>query len=52
VVFVLTNSTSDRRFFLTNPDRLFVAYDGLVLAEKRLSSAGRRRVARIWRVSR
>ena len=38
-VFVLTNATSDRRFFLTNPDSLFVTYDGLVVAvEKRRSS--------------
>ena len=29
-VFALTNATSDRRFFLTNPDSLFVHYDGLV----------------------
>lgn len=37
-VFALTNATSDRRFLLTNQDRMFVAYDGLVLAlEKRLS---------------
>lgn len=38
-VFVLTNSTSDRRFFLTNPDSFFVNYDGLVVAlEKRMSN--------------
>jgi hypothetical protein len=37
-VFVLTNATSDRRFFLTNASPLFVAYDGLVIAaEKRMS---------------
>jgi hypothetical protein len=37
-VFVLTNRTSDQRFFLTNPDNLFAAYDGLVVAlEKRLA---------------
>ena len=35
----MTNATSDRRFFLTNPDSLFVTYDGLVVAvEKRRSS--------------
>jgi len=39
-VFALTNATSDRRFFLTNPDDLFVAYDGLVVAvDKRQSKA-------------
>jgi hypothetical protein len=38
-VFELTNSTSARRFFLTNPDNLFVHYDALVVAlDKRLSS--------------
>jgi hypothetical protein len=38
-VWVLTNATSDRRFFLTNADGLFVAYDAVVLAmEKRQSS--------------
>ena len=38
-VWVLTNPTSDRRFFLTNADGLFVAYDAVVLAmEKRQSS--------------
>ena len=43
-VFVLSNATSDRRFLLTNPDGLFVAYDGLVLAlEKRLAKG--------WQVS-
>jgi hypothetical protein len=37
-VHALTNSTSDRRFFLTNPDSLFLHYDGLVVAlEKRPS---------------
>ena len=37
-VFVLTNPTGDRRFFLTNPDGFFVHYDGLVVAlEKRMS---------------
>lgn len=37
-VLALTNSTSDRRFFLTNPESLFLHYDGLVVAlEKRLS---------------
>ena len=37
-VFALTNSTRDRRFFLTNPDTLFLHYDGLVLAfDKRMS---------------
>ena len=28
----LTNTTADRRFFLTNPDDLFLEYDGLVVA--------------------
>ena len=38
-VFALTNSTADRRFLLTNPDTLFLEYDGLVVAlEKRLSN--------------
>src|SRR5215210_2190200 len=38
-VFVLTNSASDRRFLLTNPDNLFLRYDGVVVAmEKRLSN--------------
>ena len=37
-VFALTNSTADRRFLLTNPDPLFLEYDGLVVAvEKRMS---------------
>jgi TonB dependent receptor-like, beta-barrel/Carboxypeptidase regulatory-like domain len=36
-VSVLTNATSDRLFLLTNPNDLFVHYDGLVVAlEKRL----------------
>jgi hypothetical protein len=43
-VFSLVNATSDRRFFLTNPDSLFVNYDGLVAAlEARRSDD--------WRVS-
>lgn len=38
-VFVLTNAASARRFLLTNPEHLFLEYDGLVLAvEKRLST--------------
>jgi hypothetical protein len=38
-VFVLTNARSARRFLLTNPESLFLAYDGVVIAmEKRLSS--------------
>jgi len=38
-VFVLANATSDRRFFLSNQDNLFVTYDGLVVAlEKRRSN--------------
>jgi len=38
-VFVLTNAPSARRFLLTNPENLFLAYDGAVIAvEKRLSS--------------
>ncbi len=37
-VQVLTNSTAARRFLLTNPDYLFMHYDGLVVAvEKRLA---------------
>lgn len=37
-VYALANAPADRRFFLTNPPDLFVAYDGLVAAvEKRLS---------------
>ena len=43
-VFALTNATSDRRFFLTNPDSLFVHYDGLVASvETRRSD--------LWQVS-
>jgi len=38
-VYVLTNATADRRFFLTNPDDLFVAYDGWVLALEKRQSA-------------
>ena len=35
-VSVLTGPTADRRFLLTNPDRYFMRYDGLVVAlEKR-----------------
>lgn len=38
-VFVLTNAPSARRFLLTNPENLFLAYDGVVIAmEKRLAS--------------
>ena len=38
-VLVLTNPASARRFLLTNPENLFLHYDGLVVAmEKRLSS--------------
>jgi hypothetical protein len=38
-VFPLSNAASDRRFFLTNAEPLFVAYDALVLAvEKRQST--------------
>jgi hypothetical protein len=37
-VSVLTNATSDRRFLLTNPNSMFVHYDGLVIArEKRMA---------------
>jgi TonB dependent receptor len=39
-VFVLTNATSDRRFFLTNPDSLFVTYDGLVVVMEMRRSNG------------
>jgi hypothetical protein len=38
-VFVLTNSTADRRFFLTNPDGYTLTYNGLVMmVEKRRSN--------------
>jgi hypothetical protein len=37
-VFVLTNATADRRFFLTNSGPLFAQYDGLILALERRSS--------------
>jgi hypothetical protein len=43
-VFVLTNAAADRRFFLTNPNDLFVAYDGLVLALEKRQSA-------VWQAS-
>jgi hypothetical protein len=43
-VFVLTNATADRRFFLTNPDDQFLAYDALVLALEKRQSA-------IWEAS-
>jgi hypothetical protein len=37
-VLVLTNSTADRRFLLTNPGHLSLHYDGIVMAlDKRLS---------------
>ena len=37
-VFVITNSTADRRFLLTNPDGYSLTYNGLVMAvEKRRS---------------
>jgi hypothetical protein len=36
-VQVLTNATSDRRFLLTNPDGLFLHYDGVVLATEKRS---------------
>ena len=37
-VFVLTNGTADRRFFLTNAAPMFAQYDGLLLAlQRRLS---------------
>jgi hypothetical protein len=39
-VFALTNPTSERRFLLTNPESLFLDYDGLVVAlEKRLAKS-------------
>ena len=37
-VYVLVNSTADRRFFLTNPDGYSLAYNGLVLALERRRS--------------
>ena len=37
---MLTNSTADRRFFLTNSDSLFLHYDGLVLSMERRMSSG------------
>jgi hypothetical protein len=38
-VFVLTNSTNDRRFLLTNPDGYSLTYNGLVMVvEKRRSN--------------
>jgi hypothetical protein len=38
-VFVIVNSTADRRFLLTNPDGYSLAYNGLVMAvEKRRSN--------------
>jgi len=39
-VQVLTNAISDRRFLLTNPDSLFLHYDGVVVAAER-RTAGR-----------
>jgi len=37
-VLALTNATADRRFLLTNPDTLFLHYDGVVVAmEKRMA---------------
>jgi hypothetical protein len=37
-VYRLTNNVADRRFLLTNPEGLFLRYDGLIVAlEKRLS---------------
>lgn len=38
--FSLVNLPSDRRFFLTNPDYLFLAYDGLVLAVQKRQAKG------------
>jgi hypothetical protein len=41
-VFVLSNSTADRRFLVTNPDGYSMRYDGLVMAvEKRQSNRWR-----------
>ena len=38
-VFVITNSTADRRFLLTNPSEYSMTYNGLVMAvEKRRSN--------------
>ena len=39
-VFVLVNSTSDRRFVMTNPDGYFVRYDGLVIAAEKRAFKG------------
>jgi hypothetical protein len=39
-VQVLTNGTAARRFFLTNPDSLFMHYDGLVVAAQKRMSKG------------
>lgn len=41
-LYRLTNSPADRRFVLTNPDELSLAYDGLVVAlDKRMSRGWR-----------
>jgi hypothetical protein len=39
-VFVLANSTADRRFLLTNPEGYALRYDGLVLAAEKRRSHG------------
>ena len=39
-VFVITNSTTDRRFLLTNPVGYSLAYDGLVLAAEKRRANG------------
>jgi len=39
-VFVLANSTADRRFFLTNPDGYSLTYNGLVLLVDKRRSRG------------
>ncbi len=39
-VFVLTNSTADRRFFLTNPDGYSLTYNGVVMAVEKRHAEG------------
>ena len=39
-VFVLANSTADRRFLLTNPDGYSLTYNGLVMAVEKRRSHG------------
>ena len=44
-VFVLVNSTADRRFLLTNPDGYSLTYNGLVMVVEKRRSA---RLAGVW----